>query len=102
MKDKKYRKVRDHYHSTGKHRGPVLIIYNLEYSVPKKTSIAFHYESNYHYQFIIKDLAKEFEKQLPCLEESTEKSMTFTVPIEKEVTRIGKNYKKCILKITIY
>ena len=49
MKDKKYRKVRDHYHSTGKHRGPVHIIYNLEYSVPKKTSIAFHYESNYHY-----------------------------------------------------
>ena len=47
-------------------------------------------------------MAKEFEKQLPCLEESTEKSMTFTVPIEKEVTRIGKNYKKCILKITIY
>ena len=49
MKDKKYRKVRDHYYSTGKHRGPVHIIYNLEYSVPKKTSIAFHYESNYHY-----------------------------------------------------
>ena len=102
VKDKKYLKVRDHYHHTGKHRGPAHIIYKLAYSVPKKISIAFHNESNYHYQFIIKDLAKEFEKQLPCLGESTEKSMTFTVPIEKEVTRIGKHYKKYILKITIY
>ena len=49
MKDKKYRKVRDHYHYKGKHRGPAHIIYNVEYSVPKKISIAFHNESNYDY-----------------------------------------------------
>ena len=32
-----------------------------------------------------------FKKQFTCLEENTEKYITFTVPIEKEVTRIDKN-----------
>ena len=40
---------------------------------------------------IIKKLAEEFEKQFSCLGESTEKYINFTVPIEKEVTRIDKN-----------
>ena len=38
--------------------------------------------------FIIKELAEEFKKQFTCLRENTEKYTTFTVPIEKEVTRI--------------
>ena len=41
--------------------------------------------------FIIKELAEEFEGQLNCLEENTEKYITFSVPIAKKVTRIGKN-----------
>ena len=43
---------------------------------------------------IIKDFAKEFQKQFPCLGENTEKYITSTVPIENEVTRIGKNGKE--------
>ena len=35
--------------------------------------------------------AEEFEKQFTCLGENTEKYITFTVPIEKQITRIDKN-----------
>ena len=66
-------------------------IYNLKYSVPKKIPIAFHNGSNYDYHFIAKELAEEFKKQFTCLKEKTEKYITFTVPIESEVTRIYKN-----------
>ena len=41
-----------------------------------------HSGSNYDYHFIIKELAKEFEKQSNCLEENTEKYITFTFPVE--------------------
>ena len=40
---------------------------------------------------IIKELAGEFKKEFTCLEENTDKYITFTVPIEEEVTRIIKN-----------
>ena len=57
----------------------------------KNIPIVSHDGSNYDYHFIIKDLAEEFKKQFSCLGENTEKYITFTVPIEKEVTRIDKN-----------
>ena len=63
----------------------------MKYSVPKKFPIVFHKGSNYDYNFIIKELAEEFKKQFTCLGQNTEKSITFTFPIEKEVTRINKN-----------
>ena len=89
LKDKKYLKVRDHY--TVEYRGTAHSICNLKYSVPKKNPIVFHEGSNYDYQFIIKDLVEEFKKQFTCFGENTEKCITFTVPIEREVTRIDKN-----------
>ena len=42
---------------------------------------------NYCYHFIIKDFDGEFN----FLEGNTEKYKTFSVPIEIEVTRVGKN-----------
>ena len=36
LKDKKYRKVRDHCHYTGKYRGAAHSICYLKYSVPQK------------------------------------------------------------------
>ena len=59
--------------------------------MPKILHIVFHNGSNYGYRFIVKKLAEEFRKQFTCLGENTEKYITFTVPIEKEVTRIDKN-----------
>ena len=62
---------------------PVII-----YSINKDVRNLFHNGSNYYYYFIIKELAEEFEGQITCLGENTEKYITFSVPIEKEVSRI--------------
>ena len=64
VKDKKYRKVRDHCHYTGGYRGAVNSICNLKYSVLKKIPITFHNGSNYDYHFIIKELVEEFKKTI--------------------------------------
>ena len=58
---------------------------------PQKIPIFSYNGSNYDHHFIIKELAEEFKKQFTCLEENTEKYITLTVSIEKEVTRIDKN-----------
>ena len=50
----------------------------------------FHNGSNYYYHFIIKELANEFEWKFTCSGENTEKYISFSVPIEKEVKRISK------------
>ena len=47
----------------------------------------FHNGSTYDYHFIIKELAEEFEGELECLGENTEKYITFSVPIKKETTK---------------
>ena len=91
LKDKKYRKVRDHCHYTGEYRSAEHSICKLKYSAPKKIPIVFHNGSNYDCHFVIKELAEEFKKQFTCLGENTEKYITFTDPIEKEITRIDKN-----------
>ena len=73
------------------YRGAAHSMCNLKYSVPKTIPIVFHNGYNYDYHFIIKKLAEEFKKQLTWLGENTEKYITFTVPIEEEVTRINGN-----------
>ena len=100
MKDKKYLKIKDHCRYTGEYRGATHSICNLKYSMPKRIHIVFHNESNYDYHFIIDELAEEFKKQFTCLGENTEKYMTFTVPIEKEVTRIDKNGERITKNIS--
>ena len=67
---------------------------NLKYNVPKEIPIVFHNGYIYHYHLIIKEKAEEFEKQFNCLGENTEKYITFTVLVEKEVIRIVKMEKK--------
>ena len=73
LKDKKYRKVRDHCHYTEGYRGAANSICNLKYSMPKKIPIVFNNRSNYGYHFIIKESAEEFKKQFACFGENTEK-----------------------------
>ena len=67
---------------------------NLKYSAPKKRFIVFNNASNYHYHFIIKELAEEFKGEFTCLGENTEKYITFSVPIRKVVVRIDKKRKR--------
>ena len=72
-----------------------------------KILIVLHNGSTYDYHFVIKELVEEFKKELTCLEENTEKYITFTVPIEKEVVIKGEqewktNYNKYVLYITVY
>ena len=87
LKEKQYCKVRDNCHYTGEHRGAVHSICNLKHSVSKNIPIVFHNGSNHNYHFIIKELAEEIKKKFACLGENTEKYITFTILIEKEVTQ---------------
>ena len=43
-----------------------------------------HNGSNYDYNLIIKELAKEFREQFECIGQNTEKYITFSVPIQQE------------------
>ena len=65
--------MRDHCHFTGKYRGATHSISNSKFNVPGETFIVFHIGSKYGYNFIIKELANEFEGQFGCFEENTEK-----------------------------
>ena len=80
-KDKNYRKVKDHFHFTGKYRGATHSICNLKCSMPKEILVVFDNGSNYDYHFIIKELAKDFEGKFNCLGENIEKYKIFSVPI---------------------
>ena len=93
---KLYCKVRDHCHYTGKFRGLAHSICNLRFKIPKEIPIVFHNGSTYDYHFIIRQLAKEFEGKSGCLGENTEKYITFSVPIKKE---LNNNNKAIIYKL---
>ena len=56
--------------------------------------IVFHDGSSHDYHFIIKELPEKFQGKFTCLWQRTGKYITFTVPIEKQVTWINKNRKK--------
>ena len=71
----------------GEYRGAAHSIWNVKYSIPEKIPIVFHNGSNYYFHFVIKELEKDFEKNFTCLGENTEKYITFTVSIEKEVRK---------------
>ena len=66
----------------------------------KKIPIGSHNGSEYDYHFIIKELPEEFRKQFTRLGENTKKYITFTVPIDKEVTRINKTGKEITKNIS--
>ena len=93
-----YHKVRDHCHYTGKFREAAQNICNLRYKVLKKIPIVFHNGSTYDYHFIIKQLAEDFKGQFECLRENTEKYITFSAPIKKEVANGNNSQKKKTIK----
>ena len=82
--DKKYCKVRDHCHYTGKCRGAAHSICNLRCKIPREIPVVFHTGSTYDYHFIIEQSAKEFKGSFDCLGENTEKCIAFSAPINTE------------------
>ena len=98
--NKKYHKFRDHSHYIGKYRGAAHDICNLRYKIPKEIPVVFHNGSTYDYHFIIKELAEEFEGEFELLRENTEKYITFSIPIKKEITKKVKNGNDIITKIS--
>ena len=84
---KKYQKVKDHFYYTGKYRGAAHDICNLRYKTSKEIPIVFHNGSTYDYHFMIRELAEEFEGEFECLGKNTEKYITFSVPIKKEIIK---------------
>ena len=81
--NKKYFKVKENCHFTGKYRGAAHDISNLRYKTPKEIPVVFYNGSTYDYHFIIKESAEEFEGQFECLGENREKYITFSVPVKK-------------------
>ena len=88
--DKKHHKVKDHCHYTEKYSGAAHNICNLRYRIPKEIPIVFHNGSTYDCQFIIKELAKEYDGNFECLGENTEQYITFSVPVKKEIRNKDK------------
>ena len=76
------------------------IAYVIQNIVYLKKSIVFHNGVSYDHHFIIEVFAKELKKQSTCLGENTEKYITFTVLIEKEVTVIYKNEEEVTRNIS--
>ena len=58
----------------------------------------FSTDDDYH--FIIKELAEEFQGEFECLGENTEKYITFSVPIKKEITKVDQDGFDKIMKIS--
>ena len=81
-KSKKYQKVKDHCHYTGKFRGGAHSICNLRYRVPKNIPIIID-NAGYDTHFIIEQLVEDFKDQFECIGENMEKYITFSVPIKK-------------------
>ena len=74
----------------GRYRGAAHNICNLRYRIPKEIPIVFHNGSTYDYHFIIKELVKEFDGNFECLGENSEKYITFSVPLKKEIKNKNK------------
>ena len=64
--------------------------------MPYKIPLVFYNGSNYDYYSIIQELENEFKGQFECLGENIQKYKTFSVSIEKEVTKLIKIVMKAL------
>ena len=68
--------------------------------MPNEIPVIFDNGSNYDYHFMIKELANEFDGKFECLGENTEKYKKFSIPIEKEVTKIDNDRNESVKTIS--
>ena len=78
---------------TGEYRVASHSICNLKYGIPKEVSVVFRNGSNYDYHLIIKQLSKGFEGEFNYPGENTKNYKNFSVPVTKEVKKVGKTRK---------
>ena len=83
--NKKYHKVRDHCHYTGRYRGAAHDTRNSRYKIPKEIPVVFHNGSTYNYHFIIKGLAEEFEGHFECLWEIQKNILLFQYQVKRKL-----------------
>ena len=93
-------KVHDHDHCTGKYRAAAHLKCNLRYSTQKDITVFFHSGTNYNFNLIINELAKEFRSEMRCIPLNTNKYMSFSIPIRKEVKE--EKQKKQKKKVITY
>ena len=94
IKRKKHIKVRDHHHYTGKYKGDAHLICNLRYSTQFHIPVFFHNATNNDFSLIINELAKEFRSEMRCIPLDTNKYMSFSIPIKKEIKEQKEEKKK--------
>ena len=70
------------------------VAYVIWNKISKEILVIFHGGFNSNYDFIIKELAKKFEKEFSCLREKTKKYKTFSVPVTEEAKRTDQNGKE--------
>ena len=70
--------------------------------MPNEIRVVFQNGPNYDYYFIKKKkyLVKRFEGKLEYLGKNTEKYKKFSVPLEKEITKIDKDGNENIVIIS--
>ena len=83
--NKKYYKVRDHCHYTGKYRGAAHDICNLRYKTPKEIPVVFHNGSTFDNDYTIKELTEEFEG-LNVWEKTQKNILLFQYQLKKDST----------------
>ena len=87
------KKVRDHCHFTGKHRGAAHNLCNLQFKKPKFTPVIFHNLSGYDAHLFVKNLGKS-EGNIKCIPNNEEKYISFSKDIVVgEYEKDGKNMK---------
>ena len=69
----------------------------FRYSIQKDIPVFFHNGTNYDFNLIINELAKEFRSELQCIPLNGEKFMSFSIPIKKKTYANSKNTKKKLL-----
>ena len=82
------------------YRGAAHDICNLRYKIQKEIPVVLHNGSTKDYYFRIKELAEKFEGEFESFGKNTEKYITFSVPIKKEITKKGKDGNDRTTKIS--
>ena len=72
---------------------------NMNYKITKDIPVIFHNGSTYDYHLIIKELVKEFEGEFECLGENTETCITFSISINKKITKKDKDGNDKVVNI---